>query len=91
MEMTLESTQDTEIEGLPVLRAPAPIAAEADLYRLVNAEPFQTRAGRPPSPSDITNLMFLGTAEQVDSICKAAGWSTAAQLNATSDSRCFVP
>src|SRR6185369_3002345 len=46
-------------------------------------EPFQTVAENPPKPSDITNLMLIGTAEQVKQVFATAGWTTPAELNAT--------
>ena len=45
--------------------APGPISPAPELETLVNSLPFRTVALKPPDPSDMTNLMFLGTAEQV--------------------------
>ncbi len=65
--------------------APANPVAEitpADaLNKLVAAEPFRTVAENPPRPSDIVNLMFIGSADQIKSAFEQAGWSTAAALN----------
>jgi hypothetical protein len=58
-----------------------PLANESALVDLVSKEPFQTMAERPAKPSDITNLMVIGTQEQVEQTFAAAGWSTAASLN----------
>jgi hypothetical protein len=58
-----------------------PIANEGALAALVNRQPFQTMAQKPAKPSDITNLMLVGTLEQVQQAFKAAGWSNAAALN----------
>ena len=57
--------------GLPV------IASEADLAKLVNKQPFRTVAENPPDPSDITNLMFLGTEADITAAFQAAGWTPA--------------
>ncbi|MEO8595956.1 MAG: LssY C-terminal domain-containing protein [Candidatus Solibacter sp.] len=57
-----------------------PIADEDGLYNLVNSQPFQTMAEKPSKPSDVTNLMLIGTAEQVQQAFKEAGWSNAAAL-----------
>jgi hypothetical protein len=59
-----------------------PVADEAALARLVDAEPFQTVAQNPPMPSDITNLLLIGSQEQVSRAFAEAGWSTAAVLSA---------
>lgn len=52
------------------------------LVALVTREPFQTMAERPSKPSDVTNLMLIGTGEQVKQAFSAAGWTSAATLNA---------
>jgi hypothetical protein len=54
------------------------------LAALVNAQPFRTLAQNPPNPSDITNLMFLGTEQQIADAFTAAGWSKAAALSGQS-------
>jgi hypothetical protein len=59
-----------------------PLANEAALVTRVASEPFQTVAQNPPKPSDITNVLLIGTEEQVRQAFAAAGWSEAAGLNA---------
>jgi hypothetical protein len=54
---------------------------EKGLYKMVNAQPFQTIAQRPPKESDVTNLMYIGTQDQLETAFKTAGWDTAAALN----------
>ena len=61
-----------------------PISNEQELGDLVNAQAFQTIAENPPKPSDVTNLMFIGTEEQVKTAFEAAGWATARQKNTES-------
>jgi hypothetical protein len=58
-----------------------PVANEAALLRLVMREPFQTVAQSPAKPSDITNLMLIGSREQVEEAFREAGWSTAKALS----------
>jgi hypothetical protein len=65
------------------------IAAESQLMSAVAANPFQTRAQAPPKPSDMTNLMFLGTQEQLQQAFAAAGWSQAAENNSISKFETF--
>ena len=45
-------------------------------------EPFQTTAQSPPKPSDITNILLIGSLESVQKAFGDAGWSAAAGLNA---------
>jgi len=61
-----------------------PIPDEDELYEIVNAQPFQTQAEKPPKPSDLTNLMFIGTEAQLAAAFEAAGWSPAHELNSES-------
>ena len=58
-----------------------PIAGRAALAQLVSREPFQTVAQRPPKPSDITNLLLVGTEDALRRAFTEAGWSVAAGLN----------
>jgi hypothetical protein len=44
------------------------------LTALVIQQPYRTAALKPPSPSDMTNLMFIGTKEVVEAAFKEAGW-----------------
>jgi hypothetical protein len=61
-----------------------PFPNETALSDLVNREPFRTVAQDPPRDSDMTNLMFIGTEEQLKSAFEKAGWSVAARLSAQS-------
>lgn len=70
-----------EAAGEPELEA---IRDEAELLSVVNSQPFQTIAENPPKPSDITNLMFIGTEEELVKAFEAAGWSTAHAKNTES-------
>jgi hypothetical protein len=58
-----------------------PIRPESELILLVNRQPFQTAAEKPPKPSDLTNLMFLGSQEEIAKAFREAGWFSAAALN----------
>ena len=54
------------------------------LIKLVNSEPFRTIAQSPLKPSDLTNVMFIGTQEQLEKAFKDAGWVAAEQLSQNS-------
>ena len=66
-----------------------PVADEDALYDFVDHQPFQTFAENPSKPSDITNLMLIGTGEQVTQIFQEAGWVSAAALNPDSKLETF--
>lgn len=84
VDMTLKLTSPLVLKGPSGPGAAAklqPIRNESALIQLAATEPFQTVAENPPKPSDITNLMLIGTAEQVKQVFAAAGWTTPAELN----------
>ena len=84
VDMTLKLTAPLSVAG-PSKSGPAeklqPVSDEPALVALIAREPFQTVAQNPPKPSDITNLMLIGTEEQVRQAFSAAGWSVASKLN----------
>jgi len=59
------------------------------LVALVNSEPFRTYTDKTNKPSDITNVMFLGTEEQLRGAFEAAGWSASDALDETSKFQTF--
>lgn len=80
-EMTIKLRQPLELADLAHPPTVPPISPASALSALVNAQPFRARAQKPPKPSDMTNLMFLGSKEQVEKAFKDAGWAEAAHLN----------
>ncbi len=62
-----------------------PVTPAGPLIKLVNSVPMQTVAQSPPKPSDITNLMFIGTAAQVQNAFQSAGWFAAAARDRSSE------
>lgn len=58
-----------------------PVRDENALYKLVNSFPYRAYSENPRKPSDITNLMFVGTQAQIEDAFKEAGWSTAHALS----------
>ena len=64
VEMTLQLTAKTPIApgSVPGKNISfAPLSGEGQLLKLVNAQPFLTKAAKPPKESDMTNLMFIGS------------------------------
>jgi hypothetical protein len=84
VEMTLRTAEPFAWSETIPGPAIEPIRDEDALARLVNSQPFQTYAEKPPKPSDITNLMFVGSEEKLRSAFKAAGWDTAQALSGES-------
>jgi LssY C-terminus len=93
VEMTLkvtakETVGPAAVSGMTVKIQAA--AAPPGLQQLVNAQPFQTIAEKPPKPSDKTNLMFIGSQEQLTAAFAAAGWLAAAGLTKVSGFETFA-
>ena len=82
VEMTLRTTEPIKVArpSAGIIADVRPIADSAALADLVSHMPLRAVAtdGR---PSDITNMLFIGSAEQLASAFETAGWSTAAKLS----------
>jgi hypothetical protein len=92
VEMTVQLTAKTAIEpgAAPGMQIRfEPISSEAQLQQLVNAQPFQTVAAKPPKESDMTNLMFIGSQDELEAAFAAAGWASAAALTRNSSLETF--
>ena len=57
---------------------------EDALLDLVNGEPYRTNAENPPRPSDMTNIMFLATEDELRAAFEKAGWFAPLRLNTQS-------
>jgi hypothetical protein len=92
VEMTIQLTAKVIVDPavIPGIQVSfQPFQSEAELQALVNAQPFLTVAAKPPKESDITNLMFIGSQQELESAFEAAGWVTAAALNPNSSLETF--
>jgi hypothetical protein len=86
VEFTLKLTQPLDWRG-PVNGPGSALIAfpnQSALPGLVSSQPFRTVAASPPRPSDITNLMFIGTEDELRAAFAKAGWSSAARLSSQS-------
>lgn len=81
VELTVRVLANVDWNGAPGPSVWNPAVPPQPLIDLVNAQPFQTIAEKPPKPSDITNLMFLGTRRQIEAAFRAAGWTLALDTN----------
>jgi hypothetical protein len=61
-----------------------PFPNQEGLVALVNRQPYRTIAQKPPRPSDITNVMFLATEDELRAAFTKAGWFEPARLNTQS-------
>ena len=84
VDLTLKLTAPLDLKGAsgpgPAAKL-APVSDDNALAALVARQPFQTFAERPAKESDITNIMLVVTAEQVQQAFAAAGWTNAAALS----------
>jgi hypothetical protein len=89
VEMTIQLTKPLDWKESAPEPDVKPIAPADELAALVNSEPMRTVAVKPPRPSDMTNLMFLGSREQIEGAFTAAGWSPADKLGRQSEFETF--
>ncbi len=89
VELELSLTQALDLNEEHPYENLKPVSPADELNALVNALPFQTTAEKPPKPSDLTNLMYIGASDQVAAAFSAAGWSTAERVNAMSGLETF--
>ena len=83
-EVTVKLTTPLEWDAGSGTRLPLAITPATVLAHLVNSQPFRTTAANPPRPSDLTNLMFIATREQLVAAFHEAGWFQANRLNESS-------
>jgi hypothetical protein len=84
VEMSLKLKEALEIKPLSPQNPPNQeklVFSKDELSTTANAQPFQSKAAQLEKPSDVTNLMFLGSKEQLQAAFAAAGWTAAAALN----------
>jgi LssY C-terminus len=84
VDLTIRLAKPLEWSSRVTVNLPGAITPAEALAALVNAEPSRTVAENPPKPSDVTNLMFIGSAEQLGSAFRQAGWFAADALSRSS-------
>jgi len=89
VEMTIELTKPLHWTGDATAPKVIGIEPQVTLSRVVLKQPFRTTAESPPKPSDITNLMFIGSQADIAKAFREAGWSSAEQLSAKSKLETF--
>ncbi len=84
-DLTLRLTRALDWTG--AVGNPDPVAAVSPagtLLSMVAAEPVRTVAQSPPNPSDIINLMFIGSQAAIEGAFRQAGWFPAEALSQAS-------
>ena len=89
VEVTIELTKPMEWNGAADAPNVSAISPQEGLFQLVNREPFRTETQQGVKPSDVTNLMFLGSQQELAEAFQKAGWSVAAKLNGVSKLETF--
>ncbi len=85
-EFTIRLTQPFEWRGVdrgPTSKLQA-FPNQETLVDLVNRQPFRTMAENPARPSDVTNIMFMATDDELRAAFEKAGWSAPSRLNTKS-------
>ncbi len=90
VEMTLALVEPTSVLAPPV-HEPAPSAEEqAELAALVALQPLRAVAAKNGQPSDLTNVLLIGSAEVVVAAFVAAGWTRALPGGVKADTKAFL-
>jgi hypothetical protein len=84
VDLTVKLTKNLDWDEPPSGQTAGPISPADALAEMVNAQPFRTVALKPPEPSDLTNLMLVGTLEQIKGAFQSAGWFSADALSQNS-------
>ncbi|MCI0422263.1 MAG: LssY C-terminal domain-containing protein, partial [Acidobacteria bacterium] len=89
VEMTLTVLAPVKLAEVGGGQAWSTISPSAQLIELVRAQPMQTTTSN-KTPSDISNLMFIGTREKIEAAFVAAGWVEPEKLGPTSGLKTFM-
>jgi hypothetical protein len=71
---TLELTTPAEIDGAPETPDREMVLPE-ELAAIAHAQPGRVGTGAPRRPADVTNLLFIGSADEARAAFEAAGWT----------------
>ncbi|MFN7999565.1 MAG: LssY C-terminal domain-containing protein [Acidobacteriota bacterium] len=91
-EMTLTIQNPIKFQGQPQFSAAVPVLptpATSAVTELVKAQPLRTQTDS-QTPSDLTNLLLVGSREQLEKAFQTAGWSVAEDLNVKSGLKTFL-
>ncbi|MCC6366518.1 MAG: LssY C-terminal domain-containing protein [Bryobacterales bacterium] len=77
MLLSLRATPETSVRQPETVPEPVP----EPLVELANAQPIESMRPRSGSAADITNLLFVGSKEEVERAFEQAGWNLSEPLN----------
>ncbi len=80
-ELTLRLNKPLAVKSTTPNSSLPQVSDDGHLSELVNNQVAQTYAVHPPRPSDVTNLMFIGSLDQIREAFREAGWVGADTLN----------
>lgn len=80
-ELTLRLLKPLTLKEIAATPYPQPVSDDGHLAEMVLNQPFQTYAAHPPRPSDVTNLIFIGTLDRIREAFEQAGWVGAESLS----------
>jgi hypothetical protein len=89
VEMRLALTKPVAIRAGPVLEATASAQEQAELRALVALQPLRATAAKNGEPSDLTNVLLIGSAEAIARAFVEAGWTRALPGGVKADSKAF--
>jgi LssY C-terminus len=89
VEMTLNVEAPVKLPESRNLPAWPELPLPSQLLELVRAQPVQTRTSG-QTPSDLTNLLILGSGEKIEAAFQAAGWQEAGKLSISSGLKTFI-
>ncbi len=84
VDLKLKLTRSLDLPSSTPRRSMASVGPADALANLVNSEPLRTAALKPPEPSDMTNIMFIGTLQEIQTAFQKAGWFSADALSQAS-------
>jgi LssY C-terminus len=84
VDITIKLTQPLHWDAQTQVDQRPTIEPQHIINKIVAAEPLRTHAANPPKPSDLINLVFIGTEDQLQEAFHRAGWFTADALGRAS-------
>jgi len=83
-ELTLRLTKRLTLPATVSSPATPPVPDDGHLAELIENQPWQTFAARPSRPSDVTNIMFMGSESELREAFLESGWVGAQALTGES-------
>ena len=82
-DMTVQVTRPSNLKVKEVWDGWPNLTADPEMKKIVQGAPMRT-AAKSGEPSDLTNLLFIGSEQQIEAAFQEAGWLWADDINAKS-------